>query len=251
VKSGGFTAYNTLNPLALEPFEPEVLWAYEVGFKSDLMDNTVRLNGAIFYYDYTDQQVQDAIYDSVLNATVGRIVNAPESRIIGAELELDWLLTDNLRTSHAIGYQNGEFEEFGILDAAASVLADAEVRNDVSGERLGPPELTYSGSLTYENIVMGDWGLRAMLDWSYRGDTDPPLLQPVSGEGYGVPSYWLLNASLAVQPGDGPVEIALWGRNILDEDYEETRNFFAGPDFTPLSAPGMPATYGVRVSIRH
>ena len=88
VKSGGFTAYNTLNAAALTPFDPEVLWAYEAGFKSQFAANRVRLNAAFFYYDYRDQQVQSAIFDPGTGAVVGRIVNAEKSRIWGAEAEL-------------------------------------------------------------------------------------------------------------------------------------------------------------------
>ena len=37
-------------------YEPESLLAYEVGFKSTLMDGRARLNGAAYYYDYDDYQ---------------------------------------------------------------------------------------------------------------------------------------------------------------------------------------------------
>ena len=92
---------------------------------------------------------------------------------------------------------------------------------------------------------------RAALDYSYRSDTDPPLLKPASGEGYGVDAYWLVNGTLAYAPNDRNWEVALWGRNLLDEEYEETRNFFAASDLTPVSAPGQPRMLGVRVSVRN
>src|SRR5262249_44742394 len=62
VKSGGFTAYNTLTPSQADPFRPEELWAYEAGAKTDLFDRRLRLNGAVYYYDYSDEQVQGAIF---------------------------------------------------------------------------------------------------------------------------------------------------------------------------------------------
>jgi len=251
VKSGGFSGYNTLNPRAVDPFDPETLIAYEAGFKSDWMDNRLRLNGAVFFYDYKDQQVQSAIYDADLNAVVGKIVNAPKSEIWGAELELEWRPNEAWTIAQTLGYAHGEFKEFGILDVAASIAADATVLIDDSGERLGPPELTYGGAVTYDTVVGDGWGLTAGVDYAYRGDTDPPLLKPASGEGYGVDGYWLVNANVAVRPNNGAWEFALWSRNLLDEDYDETRNFFAAPDVTPIAAPGLPRTYGVRVAWRH
>jgi outer membrane receptor protein involved in Fe transport len=250
VKSGGFSGYNTLNERAIDPFDPEQLTAYEAGVKSDLMDRTLRVNAAVFYYDYKDQQVQSALFDPNIGAAIGRIVNAPKSRIYGAEVELEWHPLPELAIAQALGYQNGEFEEFTILDIAASNNAGAPVGRDASGERLGPAEFTYSGAITYDGAFAGDWGYTAGLDYSYRSDTDPPLLKPVAGEGYGVDGYWLVNANVAVRPNDGPWEFALWSRNLLDEEYDETRNFFAGADFSPIAAPGLPRTYGVRISWR-
>lgn len=252
VKSGGFTAYNSFSQEAVQAFDPEVLVAYEIGFKTDLIDRTLRLNGALFYYDYTDQQVQNAIFLTPQNAAVGRITNAPSSRIWGAELEALWRPIDALTITQAIGYQNGEFDEsFLILDIAASNLAGMPIGRDANGERLGPPELTYNGSLTYEGALGATWSWVGSIDYSYRGDTDPPLLKPVAGEGYGVPEYWLVNANLSLRPNDGPWELGLWGRNLLDEEYHETRNFFAGADITPIAAPGLPRTYGVRVALHY
>ncbi len=251
VKSGGFTAYNSFSPDAVDAFDPEVLVAYEVGFKSELIDRTLRLNGALFYYDYTDQQVQNALFIAANNAAVGRITNAPSSRIYGAELELVWRPIEALTITQAIGYQNGEFDEdFLILDIAASNASGTPVGRNANGERLGPPELTYNGSLAYQGAVGANWEWSGSVDYSYRGETDPPLLKPTFGEGYGVPDYWLVNANLSVRPTDGPWEFGLWGRNLLDEEYHETRNFFAAADVTPIAAPGLPRTFGVRVAYR-
>jgi outer membrane receptor protein involved in Fe transport len=245
VKSGGFTAYNTLNPQGVDPFDPEILIAYEAGVKSDLFGGALRANGAVYFYDYTDQQVQGAIFDAGLNAVVGKIINAPESEIYGAELELVWRASDALSVTQTFGYAHGEFKEFDLLNTAAPPATI-----DQSGERIGFPEFTYAGVIEYEHAVGADWTWRGALDYSYRSDTDPPLLQPASGEGYGVDGYWLVNATVALRPNDRDVEVALWARNLLDEDYEETRNFFAGADFTPVSAPGAPRTIGVRLSVR-
>ncbi len=246
VKSGGFTAYNTLDSRAINPFDPEILVAYEAGVKSNLFDNRLQLNGAVYYYDYTDQQVQGAIFVTLpAPAVVGRIVNAPKSEILGAEIEAIWRASDNLTIAQALGYQNGEFEEFNLLDTA-----NPPATIDKSGERLGPPELTYSGSIAYERELANGHGVRGSVDYSYRSDTDPPLLNPVAGEGYGVDGYWLVNANVAYRFNEN-WEVGVFGRNILDEDYEETRNFFAGADFTPVSAPGHPATYGVRINYRY
>ena len=80
VKSGGFTAYNTLAPEQLTPFRPEEVLNYEAGFKSDLIGRRLRVNGALYYEDYTDEQVQSAVWNSTYG-TIGKIVNAPKSKL--------------------------------------------------------------------------------------------------------------------------------------------------------------------------
>ncbi len=240
IKSGGFTAYNTLNPAAIDPFRPEELWAYEVGFKSDFADDTVRLNGAAFYYDYTDQQVQSAIWVNVPPPTlIGKIVNAAKSEVYGGELELIWKAAPELTITQALGYKHGEFKEF--IDADSTTPGGTISR---AGQDIGFPELSYSGSLTYERETNLGFVYIAEFDYSFRDEQSFPLLGPA----FTLDSYWLANASVAFRPDGSGWEFALWGRNIFDEAYDETRNTFvvgAGDDF---SVPGLPATYGVRVS---
>jgi iron complex outermembrane recepter protein len=241
VKSGGFTAYNTLNPRGIDPFRNEELIAYEAGFKSDLYDNTVRLNGAVFFYDYRDQQVQSAIFDRALNAVVGKIVNAPKSEIWGLELEVIIAPVDGLTITQALGYKYGEFKEFTDLNTAAP---PATINR--AGQSMGLPRFSYSGEVAYEAALTENYRWRGSIDWSVRDETAPPLL----GEGYEVKAYWLLNAAVAISREDAPWEVGLWARNLADTVYDETRNFFAGRDVTPIAAPGMPRTFGVRVSYK-
>lgn len=245
VKSGGFTAYNTLNPNALTPFRPEKLNAFEAGFKSNLSE-ALQLNGAVFFYDYKDQQVQSAIFDAGTGAVVGRIVNA-DSEIWGAELEAVLTPAPWLNIGQSLGYKDGEFTEFDDLDIAASTLAGMEVLIDRSGQDLGFPNWNYQGYIATETPLSGGWSFRTRFDYSYRDSLALPLLGPA----YRVDDYWLANAQVAFGPEDGRWELALWGRNIFNADYDETRNFFITGGAADVAAPGMPAAYGARVSLRY
>ncbi|PQA87482.1 TonB-dependent receptor [Hyphococcus luteus] len=246
VKSGGFTAYNTLNPNALTPFRPEKLNAFEIGFKTSFGD-IVQLNGAGFYYDYKDQQVQSAIFDDATGAIVGRIVNA-DSEIWGGELEAILAPAPWLTLGQSLGYKTGEFTSFTDLDTGATGASGMAVYVDRSGEDLGFPNVSYQGFIEAETPVAKGWSARARFDYAYRDTLSLPLLGPA----YAVDDYWLANAQLAVGPDDGRWELAVWGRNIFNTDYDETRNFFIGPGgIADVAAPGMPATYGARVSVRY
>ncbi|MEM8987980.1 MAG: TonB-dependent receptor [Pseudomonadota bacterium] len=249
IKSGGFTTYNTLNPSFVDPFDEEELLAYEIGFKSEFADGKVRLNGAAFYYDYDNQQVQSAEFAEILvfgiAVPIGRIVNAEESEIYGGELELAWIPVRGLEITQSFAYKEGEFEDFVDLDIAASSIAGTAVSVDRTGQSLGFPEITYQGSISYTAPVDGGFYWSGLLDYSYRDETTPPLL----GSDYTVDDYWLINGQVAFGAENGRWEAAIWGRNILDEEYDEVRNFFT-PGFD-VAAPGLPRTYGVRLSVKY
>ena len=60
-KSGGFPASIAFTRNQLLPFVSEELLAYEVGFKSTLLDGNVRFNAAGYYYDWNDMQARAAL----------------------------------------------------------------------------------------------------------------------------------------------------------------------------------------------
>lgn len=242
VKSGGLTAYNTLSTSQLKPFAPEVLWAYEVGFKKDFPAQNLRVNGAAYYYDYKNQQVQSAVYDPIYGA-VGVIRNA-DAEIYGGELEGVWRPIPALLITQSIGYSTGEFTNFQDLDIAASTAAGHAVYVSRKGQTEGYPHLSYAGSASY-TFDLAHYSVEASTDYAYHDALDPTLLGPA----FNVAAYWLVNANLTVKPETGPWSVGLWGRNIFNQHYDLTRNFFLGG--IDIAAPGAPATYGVRVSYKY
>ena len=236
VKSGGFTAYNTLTPDQLVPFKPEILYAYEVGTKNDLAGRRLRLNGAAFYYDYRRQQVQSAIFDPVYGA-VGKIVNAPRSHIYGLEAELEWRPVAGLEISQGVSWRKGKFDRFDDLDIAASTAAGHAVTVSRAGQDEGFPHWSYNGAASYR-MALGDYTLTGHADYAYHGTLDPVLLGP----NFRVRDYWLVNATLTL--GRGPWSVGLYARNLLDQHYDLTRNFFLGG--IDIAAPGRPRSFGLR-----
>ena len=87
VKGGGFTAplfpAQIANPSDLS-FKPEELTSYELGLKSEFLDHTLRVNSAVYYYDYHDYQA--LIYTVSLN----QLVKNADATHKGVETEIDW-----------------------------------------------------------------------------------------------------------------------------------------------------------------
>ena len=233
VKSGGFTAYNTFNQNALTPFNPEVLIAYEAGFKSDLT-RSLRLNAAVFHYDYRDQQILDAIKDPSTGATVGKIVNAPRSTIDGIEAELSWKPTAAWTVTQFLGYKDGKFKEYVALSPAA----------DLAGQSLYFPRLSYGGSAAYRFAAAG-WQFDAEADLSYHDKTRTFLNRIDPAYDFATAAYWLTNARLEFAPADSHWSATVYARNLFDRQYDLTRNFFDLP--LPVAAAGAPRTLGAQV----
>jgi len=244
VKSGGFTTYNTGNTTQLQPFKPEVLWAYETGFKANPLPN-VQINGAAYYYDYKDRQVLSAVYTPGTGA-VGKIANAPKSEIWGGELELTWKPAPEFVITQSVGYKDGKYKEFLDLSIPLSTAAGAAVFIDRAGEKLPFNNWSYQGSAAY-TWTLSDLAVTAEANYSWRDKYVSWL-----GSQYDIPNYWLANANLTVRPQDGPWAATIWARNVFNEKYDVTRNFFL-PDATftkniDIAQPGAPRTYGVRLS---
>lgn len=246
VKSGGFTTYNATSAT---PFRPEIVIAYEAGFKSDLFDNILRLNGALFYYDYEDQQVQGLEY-SRETGRLGKITNVPKSHIWGGEVELLLAPVTGLQISQHFGYKKGKYDEYNAIDGAATDAAnppdgpwDVIITNDRSDEPLQFPKLTYGGSVSYD-LPVGGYVVRAESNY-YRRDA---IYSATSASV--LPGYWLVNANLDFGPEDGSWQIGAWARNLLGEKIEETRNGFNG-SARPTMSPNRGRTFGARFSVHY
>jgi iron complex outermembrane receptor protein len=105
-KSGGFNPGSYQNTA----FNPEKIWAYEAGAKLTLLDRTVRLNTAAFYYDYTDLQVQDTENNNVI------IRNAAAARVAGIELESSWLPSRAFRIDTNATWLDAKFTDGALPD---------------------------------------------------------------------------------------------------------------------------------------
>ncbi|MEI9903292.1 MAG: TonB-dependent receptor [Asticcacaulis sp.] len=242
VKSGGFTVYNSPSDHQIDPFRPEVLIAYEAGFKSQLAPQ-LYVNGAIFHYDYTDQQVLTAVFDPV-NGAIGRIANAPKSRIDGAELEAVWTPVHGLNITQTLAYKKGEYVKF--LDVDATTAVQDPVTHlwsasfiDRHGQDLGFPKLSYNGAISY-NWTAGGSEWRVGTDYAYRDKLTSWL-----GSDFNVKAYWLANADISIHPQNSNWAFSLYGRNITDTKYDVTRNYFLVN--SKVGYPGKPATWGVRL----
>ena len=94
----------------LTAFDPEFTTNYELSFRGTFMDGRVTANANAFYADWTDQQVAVPGPSGNPNDTI--TINAGESRLWGAELDVRADISSNLEMYGGLAYVNTEFQDF-------------------------------------------------------------------------------------------------------------------------------------------
>ena len=241
VKSGGFTAHNTVTAPAADPFEPEKLTAYEIGVKSDVT-RTLRVNASAFYYRYRDQQILGKVFDDTSQSFIGRFVNA-NSRISGGEIDLEWRPLEGVSISQYAGFAEGYYTS-KLLDVPLDPTLPPV---DYNGRPESFPKWSYGGDVSYSWSV-GGFRLTAESNYSFHDTYSQFFL--LGSNDFTIPKYWLTNANLSVAPASGaPWTVTLWGRNIFDRSYDITRNFFLPS--SEVAAAGEPTTVGIRLTYKY
>ncbi len=123
---------------------PEKIKAVEIGSKNRFLDGKLQVNLAAFYYEYTDQQINQFFTDSAGNPRSVR-VNAGRSEYKGVELDMKFKPTRKDTLDLFVGYTDAVFKDFAVAvsgqtkrEAAARGEIDAKGNWQLAGER--PPQ---------------------------------------------------------------------------------------------------------------
>ena len=236
-RSGGFNGRADNRAILNTPFNPEYVWTYELGVKSQFLDNRFRLNITGFFSDYTDRQVTTltTVFDPVtgLFSFLPTITNNGKAEIKGFEAETISIINDNLKIDLGIGYIDAEFTD-EISVAAGDIVPFA-------------PEWTMTVAGEYNTMLRDLGNLSMRLDYSYR-DKVFLNVQPTYITTQG--SYGLLNARVAFISADGKWEVVGYGRNLTDKIYKlSSIDQFIGVGLTRATYSD-PREYGITITRR-
>ena len=236
-KSGSFPVLSASDQSQYKPVSQERLDAYEIGNKWTLLDGGAQLNGAAFYYNYRDKQLLGNQDDFVFGP-LPVLVNAPKSRVIGAELDGRINPLQGLFLAVSVAYLNTEVLKFvGTNENAEPV--------DFAGNRFNfAPEWSYTLLANYVRPVTQNYEVSIGGDMSFKGDTNSSLGQEPE---YRHPSYYLFNARLGFGPHDSTWDIGIFGRNLANEVTTISIQKASDPFARYV---GLPRTYGVTASWR-
>ncbi len=231
-RNGGFNAQAFTDPSELTTVDAETLDAFEVGFKSQWLDGSLQLNGAAFFYTYENQQ-----FLNIDPATLAQtLVNIDESEITGLELELVARPTQSLLLRAGLG------------------LLDTEVtKGTLSGVDLEGNELIMAPEVNFN--VAADWDLvttelgttMLRLDSSY---VDDHYFEIFNVDRMQEDGYWVHNARLQFDSSNEDWSVALWVKNLADEEYRSSGIDLQASFGYDYSHIGAPRTYGAELTYR-
>lgn len=239
-KSGGFNGRGG-SPTTLGPFGPEKVDAFEIGMKSDWMDNRVRLNVALFWNEYDDlQRTVIRFLPGAANPQETVTQNAASARVRGIEVELTALPTEGLQFDFSLSYLDASYNDFcadlngaEVLLAAPTSPCGGNVTNvfnpggagagtylvddDFSGlslQRAPKWQLAING--TYEFQVGNGGNVIVNARYSYTGSlatdvtNNPKAFRKATN---------LVDASLTYEEPEGRYSISVFGKNLTNELY--------------------------------
>jgi iron complex outermembrane recepter protein len=224
---GGGSNPRPFNAAQLIPFNPEKVTAYELGFKSDLLDRRVRLNVAAFLNDYTDLQIP---VSACPTAPCAARLNAGDAKVKGLELELIARPTDAFSIDGSISYIDQKLKA-GSLNPAATftgVVIDpgppAIVGNNPAGvfpsDPPGVPKWKFNIGAQYAVDLGGSGSITPRFDLAHQSKqyTGPSVVAGVRSLNF-LPSFTTLNGRITWRNENKDLSIALEVTNITDKYY--------------------------------
>src|SRR5690606_15179212 len=220
-----------------DPVTQERLTAYETGVKATLLERSMQLNAAAFYYDYRDKQARSKIVDPVFGP-LQALVNIPRSHAYGAELELQWAPIAGLAINLGSAYLYTQIDEF----TGFAAIGDAR---DFSGQPFSfAPEWQHNLDVDYEWPV-GD-SLKAFVGGglTHRSDSTSDF---GSDPLFDIDAYTLVDVRVGVASADDKWRVWAWSQNLTDEYYWHS---VIRVQDSIVRIAAMPRTYGVTLSYR-
>jgi iron complex outermembrane receptor protein len=223
-RSAAFNSQFLFTPSDLTTVKPEVLDSYEGGFKTSWLDHRLQIDGAVFHYQYKDQQIIN-VYPTGQQP----LVNLGKSKIDGGEIEIVGRPARPLTLRASAGFLR--------TDVQNGTLATGSI----DGQEL-PYAPHVSGTVAADwEITDFSWGkINLHVDTNY--NTKQYLALP-NEDAISQGGYALVNGRLSLV-GTEKWEVGVWGRNIANRFYltnaVDVQGF--GFDYRHIGTPRM---YGV------
>lgn len=241
--SGGFS--ETCATVARCKYNPETASNLELGLKSDLWGNTLRLNAAAFLTRY--QQLQQAVVAAYL-ASDGTsqqetvTVNTGGSRAYGLDLEANWLPMRGVRVDASVNYLRHYYQSGSIPDLIN--IPPGPATQLTQYHTTFSPEWKGNLGLTYELPLPSASTWSVHFGGNYQGTAETDVYNTLNTQ---MQSRLLLDAALIYHDKSGKWTVSPWVSNITDKVYRVAALPVAGLwNFTNY---GPPRSFGISADL--
>ena len=210
------------------PYKPEYTINYEIGTHSEIIKHRLFVDLAVFYIDYTDQQI---VTFSSANTGSRRMENAGRSESPGVEATVRARITNDLNANLAYGYTHAKFKKYDSAEGnftgnfvplvprnTFSIGADYTLRTNLSFLDKVVFSAQYNGLgkiyFTEENLVSQDF-------------------------------YGTLDGNITLEKGK--FSLNFWTKNLLNEEYKAFYFTSLDKDFVQR---GNPRQLGITARVR-
>ncbi len=215
------------------PVAAETVDSYEIGAKAALLDRRLRVDGAVFLYNYDNFQT------TVQQGTLFVTTNAGEAKSYGFEGQANFTVSSSLDLFATYAFNHSRFEN-GLYKG--------------NHFRLSPDHAASFGAIWRLPVAGGAIEVQPTYTWQskvfFDDDNDIPELQ----KGHFVPdliqdeyqdAYGLLNLRIRYAPASQNWGVEAFGENILDEKYIKDAGNTGDALGMPTFIAGRPASYGL------
>jgi iron complex outermembrane receptor protein len=241
VPANEFQRLSTITPLSVDE---ESSVNYEFGTKMRLLDGRMSLDAAVFFTDWSDQQVTGSqVYTNTtgMGANISLTTNAGKTEIKGLEINWRWKLNDMWDVNASYGYTDAKFEELcdnvlAILTASpvtttgpcpsagvGVLAAPVNFANAAGFRTANAPGSTGTVGAEFRVPVGTEWSFFARADYSYQGERFAEVYNHAS-----TGTTTRLDARLGAETDAW--KVTLWGRNLGDDRSPDSVVRFFDPD---------------------
>ena len=215
------------------PVDAETVDSYEIGAKSALLDGRLRVDGAVFMYNYENFQT------TIQQGTQFITTNAGEAKSYGFEGQANFAVASMLDLFATYAYNHSRFEN-GIYDG--------------NQFRLSPDNAASIGATWRLPVTGGEIEVQPTYTWQskvfFSDDNDIPALQTANFVADLIQdeyqdAYGLLNLRIRYTPDSTNWGVEAFGENILDEEYIKDAGNTGDALGMPTFIAGRPAAYGL------
>ncbi|WP_193163722.1 TonB-dependent receptor [Microbulbifer hainanensis] len=199
--------------------DSETITSFEVGYKADLLEDTLRLNTSVFYYQIDNIQLTAVGGGGNFN----HLLNADKGVGQGFEVDLEWVASDNLLLTAGAGYSDTEIRDADLTTAPCG-SGQCTVTDPLTADGLAmidgnpfqaAPEIIFNFTLRYSQPVGNEGEVFFFTDWAYQGETNLALYE---AKEYTIDNQFEGGLRVGYTSFAGNYEVALFGRNITDEE---------------------------------